>query len=189
MAFTQDYIQLCYEYKTIYEGKSGKTGDWYGNVATSELKVLNPDSKTDFNDPSWFYIPDLDDLFEFLAIQIRGCQAIELPAESIQLVFNPARNWEVQIRLKDSFILKSVGGKSPHEVMLQAIFQMSPYASAKRDQVKKAESPLIIKKYCKMLNDGKPKFQKPKPKEKEPGMLAELLDAFREVMRMKRSRI
>lgn len=193
MAFTQDYLQMCYEYRTIYRSKTKKIGDWFGNVTTSEMKLINPDSRTDFNDPEWFYIPDLDDLFEFLAIQIRGCQAKELPAESIELVFNSATNWEVQIKLKDSFIFKSVGGKSPHEVMLQLIFQMSPYATTDTDPVKKAKILLLKNKYpgvfreVEMFKDDKQAFQKPKPEKKKPGILADILEAFREVMRMRRT--
>lgn len=192
MAFTQAYIQLCYSYRSIYRHKTRKTGDWYGNLTTQELKVNSPDSQTDFNDPRWFYIPDLDDLFEFLNIQIKGCQVKDLPAKSIELTFSPATNWQLKLELENGFIFLSVGGKSPHEVLLQAIFQMSPYVAKSTDPAEKAKELFMKQKYRELVwrdrffdND---KVTAPKPTTERLGVFKELLEAWREVRRLKSTR-
>lgn len=182
MAFHPDYIMICYHYRSIYKNKTRKIGDWYCNLTTSEIKVYNQESTTDFNKPEWFYIPDMDDLFEFLINQIKACQTTDLPAESIELTFKSEKGWRLEVTLENGLITNSFGGKSPHEVTLQCIYQMSLYVMDEKMETFKNDDP----------DPEQPKPKEPlkrklkRAKKEQAGFLADLLMAFKKVGKMLR---
>src|SRR5690349_18554555 len=139
MAFTKEYLSLCYQYRTIYQHKRRIKGDWYANIQTGDLKVYDGESEERFKGPEWFYVPDLDDLFEFLHIQIRQCQETDLPAEATVLTYKPETKWEIEVALQSGLRHRSVKGDSPHEVLLQAIYAMSAYVVTETDPEKRRE--------------------------------------------------
>lgn len=127
MAFTEDYLKLCYNYRRIYQNKRRIKGDWYVNLATAQVKVYDGESPADFTGPDWFYVPDLDDLFEFLDIQIRLTQETEQPAKVIALTYRPDTKWGIEVALENGLVHRTVHGKSPHEVLLNAIYALSAF--------------------------------------------------------------
>lgn len=133
MAFTKDYIELLYRYRSVYRHKRRIMGDWYGNITSGQLKVYNGESVTDFSRPEWFYIPDLDDLFEFLANDIRAVQEKDEPAALIELRYTPEKNWTLEIRTQDGLIHRSASARSPHEVLWSALNGLSVFAVVEAD--------------------------------------------------------
>lgn len=139
MAFTKDYIELLYHYRAVYRHKRRIIGDWYGNITSGQLKVYSGESVTDFNRPEWFYIPDLDDLFEFLTNQITAIQEKDEPAKLIELRFTPEKNWTLEVRTQDGLIHRSAHAKSLHEVLWNALNGLSAFAVLEADPEERAK--------------------------------------------------
>lgn len=141
MAFTQDYLELCCKYRRIYQNKRRIKGDWYANLATPEIQVYDGKSAADFTGPDWFYVPDLDDLFEFLDIQIRLTQEAEQPAKLIDLTYRPDQKWCIQVSLENGLVHRTVNGESPHEVLLNAIYALSAFVVKGTDPKRRGAPP------------------------------------------------
>ena len=199
MAFTKDYIELLYNYRGVYRDKKRIIGDWYGNITTGELKVYSDESATDFSRPDWFYLPDLDDLFEFLANQIRAIQEKDEPAAMIELRFTPEQNWTLEIRTQEGLINRSAHAKSPHEVLWNALNGLSIFAVLEADPEERAKIFAFKKKYGElawreMVADcggainatpaQRPRRKRAAAEQKKVGFLTDICVAWREVWRI-----
>lgn len=199
MAFTKDYIELLYNYRAVYRDKRRIIGDWYGNITSGQLKVYSDESVTDFSRPEWFYIPDLDDLFEFLTNQIRAVQEKDEPAKLIELRFTPEKNWTLEVRTEDGLIHRSAHAKSPHEVLWNAINGLSVFAVLEARPEERAKIFAFKKKYGELAwrdivadsggaINATPVAQTPgkraSAEEKKVGFLTDFCVAWREVWRM-----
>lgn len=150
MAFTQNYLKICYNYRGLYQNKRRITGGWYGNISTGQLRVDDGISKM-FSGPDWFYIPDLDDLFEFLNNQIKAIEGDDRPAKSIELKYESDKGWFVVVELHNGIIHHSVNGDSPHSVLLNAIHALSAFIDRDQEKRERDSAEFMRRKYAQLL--------------------------------------
>jgi hypothetical protein len=113
MSFTAEYLQRCYNTGKRGTGKVTKVGDWYIDLATGRFDVVSEGEETtiEFQSGRYIFVPDADDLLELIDCHVKawGCDP------------NAKR-------------LTYGGGRSVHEALLHAVWQMAvPIEIARRN--------------------------------------------------------
>jgi len=87
--FTEAYLMQCIRMKDVFRRKRTFSGDWYIDTETGLEVVSSRDvDRVRFDSPEVYYIPDTDDLLEFIDNQVEASGFLRLP-KLRQIVHQP----------------------------------------------------------------------------------------------------
>jgi hypothetical protein len=133
MSFTAEYLQRCYNTGKRGTGKVTKVGDWYIDLATGHFDVVSEGEETtiEFQSGRYIFVPDADDLLELIDCHVKawGCDP---NTKELTITYTPQKQWAVTIDYAKR--LTYGGGRSVHEALLHAVWQMAvPIEIARRN--------------------------------------------------------
>ena len=125
MGFTSTYLERCWHNRKNWLRKRTSPGDWYLAGDPLELNISGQaeENPVDFSSDEVAFVPDTDDLFEFIDNQI-AARGIDPEQKSITISYTPADQWHIRIDYGD-WSTVAVRQESIHSLLAYALIQMS----------------------------------------------------------------
>ncbi len=122
--FTVDYLRMCLSQRAQWSGKDAVLGDWYIDLVANDGDVVSRKDLgwVDFSSGRCAYVPDADDLLEFMDIQIRAW-GDEPEKKQLKITYDPEDKWKVEIHYAGR-ITFAARQNSIHECLYRAFWQM-----------------------------------------------------------------
>jgi hypothetical protein len=120
--FDTKYVAKCIESQDVWRGKGTYMGDWYLDNNKQTMDVVSSEKINDiiFSDKNYIYIPDLDDIMEFINLHIEA-RGIKASDKEVIIKYADGK-WNASIKYGDDITYGN--GDSMHEVLLGCVFQM-----------------------------------------------------------------